>query len=302
MTVFNTRIIVILVVGIPVSLAGSSLSAETLYYTDFSAGYDTNPTDGIPDNWTTDHDGFAFWNIDPSSEEFISYGASDDSLATYDGLVSGGVAASTLTDYTVSATFHKAGGRAGLVGRLQDAVSFYTLRVRDTNRLELYWVGPNDTYERIGFSYMEPTYVNDDVCKMSMTFSGSDIICEVRNSSDEVMAEYTVTDTTYASGTAGLRSNTDTFGCQEFSIQSVDGLPGDFDNDGDVDGTDFLMWQRGESPNPLSSSDLTSWKENFGTVTSPMNASSAAVPEPAAGLMLILGVMAMFSCRRSVMP
>jgi hypothetical protein len=38
----------------------------------------------------------------------------------------------------------------------------------------------------------------------------------------------------------------------------------DFDNDGDVDGRDFLRWQRGDSPNPLSSGDLALWQEQYG--------------------------------------
>lgn len=42
-------------------------------------------------------------------------------------------------------------------------------------------------------------------------------------------------------------------------------LAGDFDNDGDVDGRDFLRWQRGGSPAPLSSGDLSSWQGQYGT-------------------------------------
>jgi T5SS/PEP-CTERM-associated repeat protein len=58
--------------------------------------------------------------------------------------------------------------------------------------------------------------------------------------------------------------------------------PGDFDVDGDVDvdGRDFLLWQRGQSPTPGSITDLASWRVNFG-----LSASAAAgdtVPEPAA--------------------
>lgn len=41
-------------------------------------------------------------------------------------------------------------------------------------------------------------------------------------------------------------------------------LPGDFDGDGDSDGRDFLAWIRGNSPNPLSSSDLSNWQANYG--------------------------------------
>ena len=46
-------------------------------------------------------------------------------------------------------------------------------------------------------------------------------------------------------------------------------LPGDFDLDDDVDGDDFLKWQRGESPEPLSQSDLGDWETDYGTVTAP---------------------------------
>ena len=63
-------------------------------------------------------------------------------------------------------------------------------------------------------------------------------------------------------------------------------LAGDFDIDGDVDGFDFLKWQRGESPNPLSASALADWETNYGTVA-PLSATSAAVPEPSSAVLLI---------------
>jgi len=71
-------------------------------------------------------------------------------------------------------------------------------------------------------------------------------------------------------------------------------LSADFDDDGDVDGFDFLKWQRGESPNPLSTSDLANWQAIFGTVAGPITATSSTVPEPATGIMLLLGMVAMF--------
>lgn len=39
--------------------------------------------------------------------------------------------------------------------------------------------------------------------------------------------------------------------------------PGDFDGDSDVDGQDFLTWQRGLSPDPLSQGDLNTWETNY---------------------------------------
>ena len=39
---------------------------------------------------------------------------------------------------------------------------------------------------------------------------------------------------------------------------------GDFDGDGDVDGRDFLAWQRGASPTPQASDDLADWQATYG--------------------------------------
>ncbi len=73
------------------------------------------------------------------------------------------------------------------------------------------------------------------------------------------------------------------------SLQLV-GIAGDFDDDGDVDGADFLLWQRGGSPIPLSTSDLNDWEANFGT-TSSVSAISTAVPEPGTMLLLLAGLI-----------
>lgn len=70
----------------------------------------------------------------------------------------------------------------------------------------------------------------------------------------------------------------------------------DFNGDGDVDGRDFLVWQRGESPHPGSAADLALWQTQFGN-SSELSA-SVAVPEPTTALMgLVLG-MSVLACRR----
>jgi hypothetical protein len=63
---------------------------------------------------------------------------------------------------------------------------------------------------------------------------------------------------------------------------------GDFDNDGDVDGRDFLVWQRGESPDPLSAGDLSDWQTNYGFGTL---SAAAAVPEPSCSALLLLALV-----------
>jgi hypothetical protein len=74
------------------------------------------------------------------------------------------------------------------------------------------------------------------------------------------------------------------------------GLAGDFNGDTVVDGADFLVWQRGGSPNPLSAGDLDLWKANFGT--SAAAPAVGAVPEPSAALLAIGAVAALGFVKR----
>ena len=73
------------------------------------------------------------------------------------------------------------------------------------------------------------------------------------------------------------------------------GLPGDFDNDGDVDGRDFLVWQRGGTSPPLGSAALTAWQNNYGSGS--LVGAIAAVPEPAS-LAILLPAMLVIAQRR----
>jgi len=82
-------------------------------------------------------------------------------------------------------------------------------------------------------------------------------------------------------------------------FQGVGGsIQGDFNGDNDVDGFDFLAWQRGESPNPLSQSDLNDWEANYGTT--PSLAAATSVPEPTALLLGLMFALLAFGGRRSL--
>jgi hypothetical protein len=73
-----------------------------------------------------------------------------------------------------------------------------------------------------------------------------------------------------------------------FEIVSAAG--GDFDSDGDVDGRDFLVWQR----NP-SVGDLGDWQTNYGagalmsSMSYPATEVASPVPEPSAFVLVLLG-------------
>lgn len=65
-------------------------------------------------------------------------------------------------------------------------------------------------------------------------------------------------------------------------------IPGDFDDNGKVGGTDFLEWQRGHSSD-YDANDLAAWQANYG---SPWSAAATAVPEPKVAILAaIAGVV-----------
>jgi len=71
---------------------------------------------------------------------------------------------------------------------------------------------------------------------------------------------------------------------------------GDFDCNGIVDGKDFLLWQQGGSPDPLSAGDLALWESNYGNGGA-LSAATAAVPEPS-GFVLAMSAVAWFWGRK----
>lgn len=108
----------------------------------------------------------------------------------------------------------------------------------------------------------------------ALQFTGAGAAASTSN-----LAQYAIT-----SGAATFINNANT----SFTLVAPsDPADGDFDDDGDVDGQDFLVWQRGESPNPLSSEDLALWRAQYGNATS----TTAAVPEPFAELLVLTSLV-----------
>ena len=68
---------------------------------------------------------------------------------------------------------------------------------------------------------------------------------------------------------------------------------GDFDGDGDVDGSDFLIWQR----QGLPASDLVDWLANFGVAGQLADPATLAVPEPSGMVLLFWGTVILARCR-----
>ena len=84
------------------------------------------------------------------------------------------------------------------------------------------------------------------------------------------------------------------------TLSVVPALDGDFDVDGDVDGADFLLWQRGGSPDPLSASDLSDWQTNFGATL--LTGTSTTVPEPSTWILLFGGLVILLNRQQWSQP
>lgn len=80
-------------------------------------------------------------------------------------------------------------------------------------------------------------------------------------------------------------------------VTSSIGLSGDYNADGVVDGSDFLIWQRGGSSNSLSAGELALWQANYGS-SAPPPAIGTTVPEPSA-IMLALAIFVLTMRRLS---
>ena len=75
------------------------------------------------------------------------------------------------------------------------------------------------------------------------------------------------------------------------------GLLGDFDMDEDVDGADFLAWQRGFGAT-YNAGDLNDWQANYGATPGAL-ATSTSVPEPSTlALCFVLGLVGVVRRRR----
>jgi hypothetical protein len=93
-------------------------------------------------------------------------------------------------------------------------------------------------------------------------------------------------------------------------LQTVTGLPGDYNNDGTVDAADYTVWRdnlgaaAGTLPNDPNSGAIgadqyATWRVNYGSAASPTAsaAEGVGVPEPTGVILLVLGMAALcFRC------
>jgi len=75
------------------------------------------------------------------------------------------------------------------------------------------------------------------------------------------------------------------------------GVPGDYNSDGKVDAADYVVWRKTDG----TQAGYNTWRSNFGATAGSGSGAAAntAVPEPAALVMLIVGILAMCFRRRA---
>jgi hypothetical protein len=92
------------------------------------------------------------------------------------------------------------------------------------------------------------------------------------------------------------------------AINRAAGLPGDYDLDADVDGNDFLVWQRTLGTGPaaadatldgvVDAGDLAVWQQDFGRRTD-FDAFATTIPEPTGAAIVVAATLAAWATRRA---
>jgi hypothetical protein len=79
----------------------------------------------------------------------------------------------------------------------------------------------------------------------------------------------------------------------------IDGVPGDYNGNGVVDGADYTQWRNGgplanevHNAGNVSQEDYTEWRARFGNVQGSGANGGAVIPEPAGLLLVLLGSVA----------
>jgi hypothetical protein len=85
-----------------------------------------------------------------------------------------------------------------------------------------------------------------------------------------------------------------------FDLQNVVGIPGDFDNNGAVNAGDYVAWRKGLGTT-FTPADYDVWRSHFGQPPGSGAAfgASAAVPEPATAMMLLIAGLLTAHSRRA---
>lgn len=165
--------------------------------------------------------------------------------------------------------------------------------------LNLYQLGQSDDLRKADFeifgtpeeSFLLVTNNTNVPQTFDFTITGLDMSTVAENAEDN----QTITPDSFTPSGFNFSDTFSQYEVKIYRFEAVPGLLGDFDLDADVDGDDFLLWQLGGSPNPLTASDLADWEMNFGMASPGLAAGASNVPEPTAIILAMLGSLALCS-------
>ncbi len=181
--------------------------AAVLYETDFTG----ETQGGLPTNWEVlvGATGDPGWRIDTSNN--FRYDQVSTGTARYTGPLADGTSSAALENFTVVTALRKStdttNRTTGLVARLQDSGSFYQAQLLDTSAFRLYRHSAGSTTQQLGSTITTAeSYVSGQTWRLSMTFEGNQITSRLFNHNNVLMGTITDTDSTFTSGSVGLRA------------------------------------------------------------------------------------------------
>ena len=181
-------------------LLAPMVGAGVVYMTDFP-----EPAGVMPTGWSAlvGSEGSPGWRSDGTDFRFDESGV--NGLAHYTGPLSEG-SSTALSDFTITTDFRKTNGVVGgIAGRIQDAGSFYHARLYGQTALQIYRFDGGSATQLGSTVTASDTYNQGETWRLSTTFEGSTITARLYNQSNVLVGTATATDTTYTSGSAGVR-------------------------------------------------------------------------------------------------
>jgi hypothetical protein len=277
---------------------------------------DGNVTDGNPVTWVNDLGGSGLFpgDYNASSGDFVLTPAPDGTDAS---IMLSIVPAVTFTDVymrtqgivlpdPLNPTVNK-GGNLVLLGRLDPGtLSGYLVYFDVSGNLNMQIVTGGATFD-IGTTFDAPFNAGSEVV-VEMDIVGNELSAFAWAADDPngkpAMPQVTATDTSFTTGVSGIAFAEDddlTAGVFRYaSAQStpfIDGVPGDYNNNGVVDGADYVLYRHGgplanevSTLGSVTAEDYDAWRARFGNTAGNGSGSSrgaAAVPEPT-GLLFVV--------------
>jgi hypothetical protein len=172
----------------------------------------------------------------------------------------------------------------------------------------------------LGYSGADPfsstqTFMTMEFLNSSNALIGSPVTLDLRTVqiNDNTWRQFSVPTTTAPAGTAFVRVSAGATGMansginpqsamfDDFSLTVTGvGLTGDYNGDGKVDAGDYVVWRKNPGAFGGDPGGYNAWRANFGAMagSGSGNLLASAVPEPAACVLLAIGLMAGIVTRR----